>query len=103
MSQVEHCLHTPRGKNACLVRQYNPSALDICRALAEAGSGFNILDGRKLTEFLERTTGDGRAAQLEDGPMHNDDERLPAHPITSGSQGVANLTQFTVDELKVLM
>jgi hypothetical protein len=92
------CIH-----HAYLVQQYNPSALDLCRALAEAGSGFNILDGRKLTEFLEPTTRDGQAAQLEDGPMHNDDERLPANPITSGSQGVTNLTQFTVDELKVLM
>jgi hypothetical protein len=62
-------------------------------------TGFNILDGGKLAEFLERTTRDGRAVQPEDGPMHNDDERLPANPITSGSQGVTNLTQFTIGEL----
>ncbi|KAJ7306175.1 hypothetical protein DFH08DRAFT_976105 [Mycena albidolilacea] len=62
-------------------------------------AGFNILDGGKLAELLERTTRDGRAVQPEDGHMDNDDERLPANPITSGSQGVTNLTQFTVSEL----
>jgi hypothetical protein len=63
-------------------------------------AGFDILDGGKLDEFLERTTRNGASVQPEnDSETSQDDEgRLPANPITSGAGGVMDLTQFTLGD-----
>jgi hypothetical protein len=62
-------------------------------------AGFNILEGGKLTEFLERTTRNGASVQPENATesAHDDEERIPANPITSGVEGITNLTQFVLN------
>ncbi|KAJ6626497.1 hypothetical protein B0H10DRAFT_2429883 [Mycena sp. CBHHK59/15] len=62
--------------------------------------GIDILAGGKLDEFLERTTRDGTAVQPEGEPVLGEEgeECLPANPITSGTQGITNLTQFNLGE-----
>jgi hypothetical protein len=62
--------------------------------------GFNVLEGGKLAEFLERTTRNGASVQPENASdtVQDDEERLPANPITSGVAGITNLTQFTLGD-----
>ncbi|KAK6977142.1 hypothetical protein R3P38DRAFT_2582264 [Favolaschia claudopus] len=62
-------------------------------------AGYEILEGGKLDEFLERTTKDGCGVQPEDTSRVNDEDRLPANPITSGSQGFPSLSEFTTGNL----
>ncbi|KAJ7855692.1 hypothetical protein B0H13DRAFT_1902969 [Mycena leptocephala] len=64
----------------------------------EYTTGFDILAGGKLEEFLERTTRNGHSVQPEHEPVPGDEERLPANPITSGTRGVTNLTQFSIGD-----
>jgi hypothetical protein len=63
-------------------------------------AGFEILDGGKLDEFLERTTRNGASVQPEnETDISQDDEgRLPANPITSGAGGIMDLTQFSLGD-----
>lgn len=65
----------------------------------EFNAGYDILEGGKLAEFLERTTRDGHSVQPDDEPVEDGEERLPANPITSGTGGITNLAQFTVGDL----
>jgi hypothetical protein len=63
-------------------------------------AGFDILDGGKLEEFLERTTRNGASVQPENDPelLQDNEGRIPANPITSAVGGILDLTQFTLGD-----
>ncbi|KAJ6572246.1 hypothetical protein B0H19DRAFT_1231773 [Mycena capillaripes] len=63
-------------------------------------AGFDILDGGKLEEFLERTTRNSASVQPENDaePLQDDEGRIPANSITSGAGGILDLTQFILGD-----